>query len=145
MSILLQKLKRKLEKVEKELEKVRGCSPLTDGWQTQRYAKKSRKWDMLAKEKHELLIKIEDEELKYGDGIWLKTSDCLPPYYEVVFIELSSGERHQAWRSSNGENDIWTKFGTNIILDNVDFFMRFIVSAKRLKRSGLDNRLNKKA
>ena len=64
MSILLQRLKRKLEKVENELERVRGCSPLTDGWQTQRYAKKSRKWDMLSKEKYELLVKIEDEELK---------------------------------------------------------------------------------
>jgi len=58
----LQKLKNKLEKVEKELEKVRGCSPLTDGWQTQRYAKKSRKWDMLAQEKTELRNQIEDIE-----------------------------------------------------------------------------------
>jgi len=65
MSILLQKLKKRLEKVEKHREKVRGCSPLTDGWQTQRYAKKSRDWDVLAKEKNELLIKIEEEQLKY--------------------------------------------------------------------------------
>ena len=56
----LQKLKNKLEKVEKELEKVRGCSPLTDGWQTQRFSKKSRKWDILAQEKTKLRNQIED-------------------------------------------------------------------------------------
>ena len=57
--IELKKLKNRLEKIEKELEKVRGSSPLTDGWQTQRYAKKSRKWDYLAVEKWELKDKIE--------------------------------------------------------------------------------------
>lgn len=56
------KLKAKLEKVEKELEKVRGCSPLTDGWQTQRYAKKSRKWDVLAQERMKLINEIDDLE-----------------------------------------------------------------------------------
>lgn len=58
----LQKLKNKLERVEKELEKVRGCSPLTDGWQTQRYAKKSRKWDILAQERMSLINQISDYE-----------------------------------------------------------------------------------
>ena len=58
----LQKLKNKLEKVEKELEKVRGYRPLTDGWQTQRYAKKSRKWDILAQEKTKLRNQIDDLE-----------------------------------------------------------------------------------
>jgi len=58
----LQKLKNKLEKVEKELEKVRGCSPLTDGWQTQRYAKKSRKWDILAQERMNIINEIDDLE-----------------------------------------------------------------------------------
>lgn len=58
----LQKLKSKLEKVEKELEKVRGCNPLTDGWQTQKYAKKSRKWDMLAQERMNLINQINDLE-----------------------------------------------------------------------------------
>jgi len=58
----LHKLKIKLEKVEKELEKVRGCSPLTDGWQTQRYAKKSRKWDILAQERMSIINQIDDLE-----------------------------------------------------------------------------------
>lgn len=56
----LQKLENKLKKVEKELEKVRGCSPLTDGWQTQRYAKKSRKWDVLAQERMNLINEIDE-------------------------------------------------------------------------------------
>lgn len=56
----LKKLENKLQKLEKELEKVRGCSPFTDGWQTQRFAKKSRKWDILAQERMHLLKKIED-------------------------------------------------------------------------------------
>ena len=59
MSNTIQDLKRQIEKVEKELDKVRGCSPLTDGWQTQRYAKKSRKWDVLAQEKTKIRNKIE--------------------------------------------------------------------------------------
>ncbi len=58
----MKKLKAKLQKVEKELEKVRGCSPLTDGWQTQRYAKKSRKWDILAQERMKLINEIDDLE-----------------------------------------------------------------------------------
>lgn len=58
----LMKLNRKLIKVEKELEKVRGCSPLNDGWQTQRYARKSRKWDVLAQERMKLIYEIYDLE-----------------------------------------------------------------------------------
>lgn len=60
MSTSLQKLKNKLEKVEKELEKVRGCSPLTDGWQTQKLAKKSKKWDVFAQEKMLIIQKIDE-------------------------------------------------------------------------------------
>lgn len=52
-------LLRRLEKIEKELEKVRGCSPLTDGFGTMRYARKSRKWDKLAKEKMRILKLID--------------------------------------------------------------------------------------
>jgi len=56
----LKKLQKKLNNTEKELEKVRGCSPLTDGWQTGRLAKKQRKWDELAKQKMNLIQRIED-------------------------------------------------------------------------------------
>lgn len=55
------KLRSKLEKVEKELSKCR-TSTIEDGWQTQRHAKKSRKWDILAQEKMKLLQKIEELE-----------------------------------------------------------------------------------
>lgn len=65
------KLKKRLEKIEKELELVRGCSPITDGWQTQRYAKKSRKWDMLAQEKMNIKKQLDEidfeEAMKQGD------------------------------------------------------------------------------
>lgn len=54
-----EKLIKKLEKIEMELEKCR-TSSYVDGWQTQKHAKKSRKWDMLAQEKFELQIKINE-------------------------------------------------------------------------------------
>lgn len=57
----LQKLKKRLEKIEKELDTCR-TSVLQDGWQTQRFAKKSRKWDILAQRKMQLIQQIEDEE-----------------------------------------------------------------------------------
>jgi len=54
-------LQQRLNKIEQQLEKVRGCSPLTHGWQTQKYAKASRKWDILAERKREILNQIENE------------------------------------------------------------------------------------
>jgi predicted secreted hydrolase len=56
----IKKLQSRLNKVENELEKVRGCSPLSHGWQTQKYAKASRKWDVLAIEKMKLIQLIEE-------------------------------------------------------------------------------------
>lgn len=52
-------LQQRLIKIEKELEKVRGCSPLTHGYQTQRYAKAARKWDYYAQEKMKIKQQIE--------------------------------------------------------------------------------------
>jgi len=54
-----QKLEKRLNQIEKELDKNR-TSVIQDGWQTQRHAKKSRKWDFLAQEKIEILKKLED-------------------------------------------------------------------------------------
>lgn len=54
----LDKLNIRLNKIEKELEKVRGCSPLTDGWQTQKLANKQRKWDVLAQERMRITNEI---------------------------------------------------------------------------------------
>jgi hypothetical protein len=61
MDLELQKLHTKLNKIETELSKCRG-SVLEDGWQTQRYAKKMRKWDYYAVEKMKILQQIEDYE-----------------------------------------------------------------------------------
>jgi len=66
-------LQKRLNKIEKELEKVRGCSPLTHGWQTQRYAKASSKWDILAKRKMELKQRI--EQLEYSKSILDRVND----------------------------------------------------------------------
>jgi hypothetical protein len=63
----LKKLNSRLEVIEAKLKKVRGCSPLTDGWQTQRLAKKSRAWDVLAKQKMAILKHIEDLEYEINN------------------------------------------------------------------------------
>jgi hypothetical protein len=54
-------IQKELEKVEKELDKCR-TSTLTDGWQTSRFAKKSRKWDYYAQRKRELQDMLADLE-----------------------------------------------------------------------------------
>jgi len=59
MDLELQKLNIRLKKVEEALCTCR-TSVLQDGWQTQRYAKKARKWDFLAQEKMKLIQKIND-------------------------------------------------------------------------------------
>jgi allantoicase len=60
----LKKLKKRLEKIEKQLDTCR-TSVLQDGWQTQRFAKKSHKWDILAVRKMQLIQQIEDEKRKF--------------------------------------------------------------------------------
>jgi predicted secreted hydrolase len=55
-------LNKRLLQLEKQLEKVRGASPMSHGWQTQRLAKAQRSWDILAQEKMKILILIENEK-----------------------------------------------------------------------------------
>jgi len=50
-----------LLKIENELSTCR-TSVLQDGWQTQRHAKKSRKWDILAQRKMEIISQIDEIE-----------------------------------------------------------------------------------
>jgi len=57
-----QKLQKKLVKVQKEIDKIGIVSTLELGWQTQRFAKASRKLDYLSIEKIEILKKLEDYE-----------------------------------------------------------------------------------
>ncbi len=59
-------LQQRLDKIEKELSTCR-TSVLQDGWQTQKFAKKSRKWDILAQRKMELKQQI--EELEYSQSL----------------------------------------------------------------------------
>lgn len=58
---VLDGLKKSLFKVEKELDKCR-TSTIQDGWQTKRFAKKSRNWDYYAQKKMELIQLIDDAE-----------------------------------------------------------------------------------
>jgi predicted nucleic acid-binding Zn-ribbon protein len=48
-----EQIEKKLSKIESELDNCR-TSSFIDGWQTQKHAKRSRKWDFLAQEKFEL-------------------------------------------------------------------------------------------
>ena len=59
-------LNKRLDKIETELSKCRG-SVIADGWQTQRYAKKMRKWDYYAQEKMKLIGQI--NELKHIESL----------------------------------------------------------------------------
>ena len=61
----LQQLKLRLLKIESELSTCR-TSGLQDGWQTQRHAKKARKWDILAQLKMELIQQI--DEIEYSQS-----------------------------------------------------------------------------
>ena len=61
-STKLQQLKSRLLKIESELSTCR-TSVLQDGWQTQKHAKKARKWDILAQLKMELIQQIEEIEI----------------------------------------------------------------------------------
>jgi hypothetical protein len=58
---MLDKLIKNLKRIEAALDKCR-TSVLEDGWQTQRHAKKSRKWDYYAGEKRRILDAIADIE-----------------------------------------------------------------------------------
>lgn len=57
----IEKVKKQLAKVELQLDKCR-TSTIDDGWQTQRFAKKSRNWDFYAQQKMRLIQEIEDIE-----------------------------------------------------------------------------------
>lgn len=44
---------------------------------------------------------------------WVEIKDGLPAYYECVFAELKTGEVIEVWMATDGEFDVWTKYGTN--------------------------------
>jgi len=47
-------IEKKIDKIQKQIDKLGMVSALSHGWQTQRFAKASRKLDMLCQEKFEL-------------------------------------------------------------------------------------------
>lgn len=57
----LDMLKKQLDKIEAKLDKCR-ASVIEDGWQTQRFAKKSRNWDYCAQQKNRLRELIDNLE-----------------------------------------------------------------------------------
>jgi hypothetical protein len=109
----LQLLQRRLNKIEKELNTCR-TSVLQDGWQTQRFAKKSRKWDFLAQEKMRIKQLIENEV------------NNLPEYYHVFLAEMINGKTIKLWRANDGKKDIYTEYGTDNIINE-----RWIVKIRK--------------
>ena len=86
------KLEKKLDKIKKELDKVR-TSSFVDGWQTQRHAKKSRKWDVLAQEKFKLQQSLDIvNSCKY-----LNHNDSIFNYGEC----FSCGENYERFLKTN--------------------------------------------
>ena len=83
----IQRIEKRLQTIEKELEKVRNYSAQVDGWQTQRFAKKSRKYDYLAMEKFELRSKLLDLNLGYGLAIGHDVKDYNGFELKIVDID----------------------------------------------------------
>lgn len=77
MKLFTMTLLQRLKKNEKELQKVRGCSPLTHGWQTQRFAKADRKWDYYAEIKRKLMQEKETKICK-----------CENPVRDVEYVDM---------------------------------------------------------
>ena len=77
MKLFTMTLLQRLKKNEKELQKVRGCSPLTHGWQTQRFAKADRKWDYYAEIKQKLMQEKETKICK-----------CENPVRDVEYVDM---------------------------------------------------------
>ena len=91
----IETLKKKLARIEAELDKCR-TSVLQDGWQTQRFAKKSRKWDYFAQEKMKIIGRIDEIESK---EVYEGSGDLTPEEFEdrycdcngVVFTDADPG------------------------------------------------------
>jgi len=76
MATELEKIKKRLAKVEAELDKCR-TSVIDDGWQTQKFANKSRKWDYYAQEKMRLKARIEELELQEKEDAERENMYCV--------------------------------------------------------------------
>lgn len=81
----IQRIEKRLQTIEKELEKVRNYSAQVDGWQTQRFAKKSRKYDCLAIEKFELKQKLSELNMSLNICVGMNVKDY--DGFELVVVE----------------------------------------------------------
>lgn len=59
METKIQRIKNRIQKIENELENNR-TSSFQDGWQSSKHIKKGRKWDILAKEKMNLISQLDN-------------------------------------------------------------------------------------
>lgn len=80
----IQRIEKRLQTIEKEIEKVRNYNVFDDGWQTQKFAKKSRKYDLLALEKHELKMKLIDLNLSYNLAVGMRVKDSNGFNFKIV-------------------------------------------------------------
>jgi len=100
-------LQKRLSRVEKELDKCR-TSSFVDGWQTQKHAKKARKWDYYAQEKMKLKQQIEDLEINIGD--------IFESYYTGFYYTIILSGNHYILKQNNGaellinKNRLLTRF-----------------------------------
>lgn len=51
---------------------------------------------------------------------WIDIDDDVPGYYEVVSVELNTGETYEAWKASSGDEEIWTIKGGSITIPSDD-------------------------
>lgn len=80
----IESAKKELARVELELDKCR-TSTIQDGWQTQKFARKSRNWDYYAKIKIKLIQEIEKLEIdkEYQDFIDNSSEEQCPECGEI--------------------------------------------------------------
>ena len=77
----IQRIEKRLQIIEKELEKVRNYNVFDDGWQI---AKKFRKYDVLALEKHELKSKLTDINLSFNLAVGMTVKDYNGFEFKIV-------------------------------------------------------------
>jgi len=91
----LELLKKQLAAVEEELDRNR-TTVRDDGWQTQRYARKTRNWDYFAQEKMRLIGLINDLEMESKKQCDRCEKDCNGSTYQCESCGTMIGDCCQA-------------------------------------------------
>ena len=130
MKLFTMTLLQRLKKNEKELQKVRGCSPLTHGWQTQRFAKADRKWDYYAEIKQKLMQEKETKickcenpvrDVEYVDMCGV-CGDCIQEKNNQCYLKKNTtrgGQRKGAGRKQIEENKKRVTLNARIMPDTL--------------------------